>query len=237
MKSLASSKLTIEELSPNVYHVRASSQYELTSTFMRLQEFYESPFKNIRNRYFTHEQYMDTCAYGTERSAQQRVKFTYLTDWAGFNVPGNVFNRWVDKFSEQYLWDKEEELIDLVYNAIEEGDRFYVIGTSLEEPNTVIDHELSHAWYYLDRKYKKAMLDLVGKLTKTTYKHICKHLAEEGYTEKVFPDETQAYLATNTMSQTKEMLPEGHKIPWDLILQFQEVFEEAKEEKIDDESD
>lgn len=233
--SSPSGKLTIEELSPKVYHVRAESQYEITSTFMRLQEYYESPYSSIYNKYFTHEQYMDTCAHGTSRSAQEDIVFTYFDDWAGFNVPGNVFNRWVKKFSQHYLWEKEQQLIDLVYDQLEnKRSRFYVIGSydDSEDGPRVIDHELSHAWFYLDRKYKKKMLELVGKLSKSTYDTLKKSIMDEGYRESVIDDEIQAYLATNPMVTTKDMFPKGYNIPWDLVLEFQSVFHAAKEEKV-----
>lgn len=41
-------------------HINASSQYEIASMFMRVQEFYESKYSTIRGKYFTVEEYMDT---------------------------------------------------------------------------------------------------------------------------------------------------------------------------------
>ena len=84
-----------QEIFPNCFILNFKTQYELSSTFMRVQEFYESPFKNIKNKLFSHIQFMDTYAneYGN---------FTYTSDWAGFNVPGNVFNRWKLIFRDDY---------------------------------------------------------------------------------------------------------------------------------------
>ncbi len=231
-------KLSIEEICPGVYHIWTDFQFDLASTFLRVQEYYESPHKGIRKKYFTHEQYMSRDAYSSSRSGEKDVKFSYLEDWNGFNVPGNVFNRWVKLFSKDYLWEKEHDLVNLVYEQVgTKTNKFYVIGTNKESDSHGgdIDHELSHAWFYLDLKYRRAQLANVKKLTKTTYNQLTKHLGEEGYDPSVFDDEIVAYLSTNQMADTVDMFPEGRRIPWDKVADFQILFSETKEEKMDDE--
>src|SRR4249920_176504 len=65
-----------------IFLVRFDSQYELASTFLRIQEHYES--SRFRGRVFTLEQYMDW--YAARFGA-----FTYFEDWSGFNVPSTAF--------------------------------------------------------------------------------------------------------------------------------------------------
>lgn len=47
---------------PGVIRLEFKNQYECCSSFMRLQEFYESPFKEIRGRFFKLDQFMDVYA-------------------------------------------------------------------------------------------------------------------------------------------------------------------------------
>ena len=61
---------------------------------------------------------MSRDAYSSSRSGEKDVKFSYLEDWNGFNIPGNVFNKWVNLFSKDYLWEREKDLIDLVYEQV-----------------------------------------------------------------------------------------------------------------------
>lgn len=201
---------------------------------MRVQEFYESPYGHIRRQYFSHEVYMDTCAYGTKRSGTKDIVFTYLRDWNGFNVPGEVFDEWSNLFAEHYLWDKEKKLIELVNETISTSS-YYVIGTNGEGANGDFEHELSHAWYYLDPEYKKMMVDMTSALSKTALEQIKNHLMDEGYRDSVIEDETVAYLATNTMTQTADMF-EKVRIPWTAIYKIQKAFEDYKEDKLDEDN-
>ena len=74
--------MTRSRIADGVFLLRFSTQYELASTLLRVQEHYES--KRFRNRVFTLEQYMDW--YAKEYGA-----FTYYEDWSGFNVPSTAF--------------------------------------------------------------------------------------------------------------------------------------------------
>ena len=48
---------TIRKVIPNVYCVTYDTQYDLCMSFVRIQEFYESP--KFKGQYFTLEEYMD----------------------------------------------------------------------------------------------------------------------------------------------------------------------------------
>src|SRR5882757_828898 len=70
------------KVADGIYLLRFKTQYELTSTFLRVQEHYESP--EFHGRIFSLEQYMDWYA-------EQYGNFTYYQDWSGFNVPSTAF--------------------------------------------------------------------------------------------------------------------------------------------------
>lgn len=226
--------MKINEVADGVYHITTETLYELASTFMRFQEFYESPFKEIRGHFFTHEQYMDVHVNSSKRSGKDDAKFTYFEDWAGFNVPGNVFNSFLGKFPKQKLWKKEQNLINLIRTKTKNNttSKFYVIGTSASEHLSTIDHELSHAWFYLDPKYKREMLKILRKFPETAKDQLRIDLKKDGYAVEVYNDEMIAYMSTNPMTYTKDMF-KNKKIPWDKILEFQTTFSEFKAENLD----
>ena len=226
--------LKIKEVAEGILHVSARTQYELASTFLRVQEYYESPYGQIRGQYFDHEQYMDICAYGEKRSVANRVVFSYLEDWNGFNVPGHVFEEWASLFAEHYLWDKEKELIERVFEK-QNTTKFYVIGTNDEGHVGDFDHELSHAWYYLSDEYKEMMTKKISRLSKTAYKQLKENIMNDGYDSGVVDDEMVAYLATNTMTETADMFGKV-RIPWTKIYNLQEAFSKYKEENFDEDS-
>ena len=109
-----------------------------------------------------------------------------------------------------------------------------MIGTYTDSTDTkTIDHELSHAWYYLKPEYKKAALKLVRALPEKLKEHLKKHLIKEGYTSGVIDDEIVAYLSTNPMTYSEKMF-KGIRTPWTKILSFQQNFEDFKDEYIDE---
>src|SRR6266566_3113796 len=176
---------------PGIYHFQAKNQYELTSTFIRLQEFYESPYKQIRGKYFELDDFFDIYA-------KKFGDMTYFTDWHGFNVPGHVVNEFIENF--EYNFRKKEELFANTFcdgNAFREKDKYYVIGTWKDD---AIDHELCHAWYYLDPEFKKhanACVKVLKEKYRQQYDKVVNWLFKEGYSKKVINDEVMAYMATS----------------------------------------
>lgn len=183
-----------------IVHLRYDTQEELTHTFVRLQEFYESPLPEIRGNTFSLANFL--LAY--------RATFdsNYFTDWNGFNVPGHVvtdfFKRFTDLSAEEH--DLAQDLIDTIgaETVAGDGERFYVIGTWKEEDVT---HEIAHALFYLDRDYKLAMCEeCVNLRAFSPHAAMCFEgwLRQEGYTPQVYADEVQAYFATNDADDWKK---------------------------------
>jgi hypothetical protein len=206
--------IQISEIRNNMFLLRFKNQYDVTSTFMRLQEFYESPYKGIRNCYFTLEQYMD-------RYALETGNFTYYSDWSGFNVPGNVVKDFFNKFEDNLL-DKEKELYNIIRDIVN-LDRFYLIAVYDEDD---LDHEISHGYYYLDDQYKNEM-DSITKYLK--YKiRLENKLIKLGYTKSVLSDEIQAYLSTTDTFELKDVFK--LKID-DNIKKYREIFRKRNNKK------
>ncbi len=211
--------MNLEHPAAGVLHFKADTQYDIASMFMRMQEFYESNLPGIRGKFFTIEQYMD--AY-----ANHFGNFTYTTDWSGFNVPGNV----VDKFFTVFYKDlthKEEALRKEILSNKSDGDRYYVIGTYKYE---TVDHELAHAFYYLDPNYHDEMLSLVRSIPTKTKQLMTDVLIKSGYCREVVEDEIQAYLSTDGMLELSKFF-NTENLPWKNILRIKQTFVDMKEEQ------
>lgn len=177
-----------------------SSTYEVCATFMRLQEFYESPLPEIQDRVFTHEEFMD--AY-----AKKSGEFNYFGDWRGFNLTGKcVVDFWTRFQILGTFWRKEQWLFDELHRLIPDWQSnisFFVMGVYAPEKEELIIHELSHGYWYLDYDYQQLMLPLLFERTDLTIK-IKPKLIEWGYTENIMEDELVAYMSTSDASYMKE---------------------------------
>lgn len=180
----------INEIAKDIYLCSVKDRYDLAMTFCRVQEFYESPFKEIRGKKFSMMYFIEL--YSKRRGDGA---FTYPNDWMGFNVPGTVV----------------QEMFDLGIDDVTEYDRviknihdqagtshYYLIGSNGKDKET-INHELCHAFYFLYNDYKHAVNKIIKKISPGAYRKICNFLIKLGYTRQVLPDEVQAYLSTNSV--------------------------------------
>lgn len=179
----------VEEIIPYVYNVRFKKQKDLTSTFLRLQEFYESP--EFRNKHFSLQEFHEWY------SKQHKGKFTYLSDWTGFNIPSSIVDQFIKKFK---LNTREKALIKPFKRR---KLSYYLIGTygSKKDYKAVLKHEIAHAMFYQNKSYKRAVLKILKNLKKDK---IFKFLKNLGYHPKVWLDETHAFILTDYDSLKKQ---------------------------------
>ena len=183
-------KYTLKSLYPGIYSCIIPDSYDLTMTFCRVQEFYESPHKHIRGKKFKLLDFM-------KDYAAVNGSFTYPIDWGGFNVPGkiidNLYKLGIDDYNE---YDRIIECIHLkINNEIDTRNNYYLIGT--DGDHETIQHEVCHALFTLDKQYKKRVLALLKNLSANTYKKAEKILINIGYGKHVMKDELQAYLSVD----------------------------------------
>ena len=202
-------KINITKVYPCIYHVNFETQYDLCMSFMRIQEFYENP--KFRGKYFTVEQFMD---YWVKECSVSSSLFDYTNIWNGFNVPGKILRRWDRKFaSKEGLTarrERERILCNAIYKVTKKDkvdwDDIYIIGT-WGKNKTVIAHELAHAFYALDKDYKKDCDRLLKKIDKNKIEKVKKSLLASEYNERVLNDEMQAYFSSSS-SVSSIMRPE-----------------------------
>lgn len=229
--------IRFRELIPHVYHLDFDNQYDLAMNFLRYQEYYEG--LEFHKKIFTLVDYMEwysktQCDWKTKKKGPGRM-FSYAADWSGFNIP-----RWAleEVFPKIEDWNKYDDFMHTVFNLIKEkeGDRvFYLIGTyaggaSAKDPEgeAILDHEVAHALFTVDRDYRIAVYRLL-----TLWDSEPGHKGEElesakevlklmGYHKTTVVDEIHAYCATGLCDDLKGVISKQETKP------FQKLFKEFK---------
>lgn len=193
----------------NVMVCEFETQKELTLTFGRLQEFYESPYQWIRGKYFTLETFLET-------HMSDNGDLTYYNDWSGFNVPSKIVREFYKVF-DYNLTTHEWRLAQYINTTFTEpGADYYLIGI-VEGDTETLEHELVHAKYHNDETYRNNAYTIVAALPSAVYNALYTGLTEMGYCNTVIIDEINAYLTTDSLRDLQER--------WDLSP---EVMKELK---------
>jgi hypothetical protein len=229
-------KIEISEVVKNVFHAKFESQYELTSTFLRFQEYYESPM--FQGKIFTLEEYKK---WYIKNSPNGLITgdFTYYTDWAGFNLPSYILQPFYNgEFAP--LSDKETMLLNLFEKINQDNEHYYIIGTfhDLKEDNATFRHEVAHGLFYTNPDYKNEVLKILDDMDSQTYNDIRDILLFTGYDDSVMIDEVHAF----TFTAQKFLLKKGvdinrvKDIANKLQANFEIFYEAGEEQKIENEN-
>jgi hypothetical protein len=183
----------IVKLNKNIFWLKFPTKYLLTSTMLRFEEYYESP--EFHDKIFDIEEY-------TDWYVSKKGKFSYYEDWSGFNIPGDTLRPFINNAFNP-LSRKEQSIV--YYFEDIEVEKIYIIATLKSEKIGVIKHEIAHAFYYTndDYKYKIDSLLISEDLSKMYV-----YLEKLGYSDKVFIDETQAYLISDPTKDFKKLQKE-----------------------------
>ena len=188
-------KYELNEIHPKVWLVTIDNSYDLAMTFCRVQEFYESPFKEIKGKHFNMMDFqrMYSMKFGDG-------SFTYPLDWAGFNIPSYIINKCYGHEKSFDDINQYDDIIQEIDHKITNSDidtfKYYLIGSE-PKARTTIAHEVAHAFYYLYPKYKKTANEITSKVSDKVQQKAKNWLLSMGYDDKVFKDELQAYLTAD----------------------------------------
>jgi hypothetical protein len=195
----------LKEVAPHIYCVAVEDAYDRAMLFSRYQEFYESPIKGIRNRFFTLEGLMKRY-----RDHYNKETFTYPEDWAGYNIPSYSLEKATEKFGDKYMTEYDEIMQHIVSECetksyrLNKGTKhnWYLIGTDNFKSRTM-NHEMAHALYYTNPEYKRNCDALISKIKKSDYTKLNKALVGIGYlnNKKIIDDEIQAFMSTGLYSK------------------------------------
>lgn len=177
--------MKITEIKPRIFQVDFETREDLLKTFIRFQEYYESP--EFKGKVFTVEEY---AAWYMKETGKDT--FTYFSDWSGCNVPKFVFDDFMaGKFPT--LRDEEKALLSLLPK---DGKDYYVIGTFQGGRKDVIEHEICHGMYYSNKEYKNEVDEVLN--SRNDLKPVQDHILKKGYHPAVLQDETHAYICAST---------------------------------------
>jgi len=188
----------VKEIIPRVFAVSIKDRYQRAMLFCRYQEFYESPYLEIRGKFFYWEDFMSLY-----KEKRKEGIFTYPEDWSGFNIPSKVIREGLDTFDK----DKGpyDEIMSKIYYYCEDyplrfqkpRGRWYLIAANNMDSSTM-KHEIAHGLYYTNNEYKKGMNALISKMKANQYNKVKRSLTRLGYRDdkKIIDDEIQAYFAT-----------------------------------------
>ncbi len=166
-----------------IFHTRVRMCKEL----LRMAEFYESP--KFAGKYFTLDEYK--AWYMKERNAK---KFTYYTDWAGYNIPAYVLRDFAQMFPTFDLTTIEAQLcVEVLTNSKLQ----YIIAVHRQYDMTTLLHEFAHAAYFVDNDYSREVDKLLSEVEPSIKEKMYGKLEKLGYTESVFDDELQAYAVSD----------------------------------------
>ncbi len=187
------------KVADRTYLLQFENQVELTSTFLRFQEHYESP--EFKGKIFTLDEYK-------KWYSEIKGDFTYYTDWSGFNIPSHILNPF---FAGDFDPLSDEEKIFLEYFKGDEHP-FYIIGLygdiNTERVQKTLKHETAHGLYYTRPEYKKQVDEVLKKYDLNLIKEWLRSMG--GYHESVLDDESHAYTLFGS-DKIKEKIPVGMK--------------------------
>lgn len=196
------------KLTNKIYILEFKTSYNLSSTFLRFQEYYESP--KFKGKIFSLKEFKKWYVINSPKG-RKTGRFTYYWDWTGFNIPSEALMSFYEgKFDP--LSEKEKQLLKLFKNV---KTRFYVIGVFGKKYKNILKHEIAHALFYTSPKYRKKVLKIVSEFNLKKIKK--KLLSTKGYNEGILNDEIQAYA----LSPSKKLKLD---FPSDLINKLERIF-------------
>ncbi|MBI4458121.1 ABC transporter ATP-binding protein [Candidatus Uhrbacteria bacterium] len=179
-----------------IYHLSFPNYYLMCATMARFQEHYESP--RLNGKVFDFETFAD--AYAKKHDDI----FSYYDDWAGYNFPSTVLKPFfAGAFSPL---SRKEKAVLKGFRGLR--GRFYVIASTKKDKDSIA-HEMVHALFWLNRKYRREVVDY---LEKQPLKRVRRRLEKKlNYAPKVHLDEINAYVLTGLVDDLKGLGLKKHR--------------------------
>lgn len=206
-------KYKIKQVVPKVFLVTFNSAYDLAMTFLRSQEYYESP--KWKGKSFTLLEYMEWYAKTAGKGA-----FTYPKDYNGFNLPSRILREVPVPDRNHYDMVMANIVAEIETDFNCHFQDYYIIGVSKERGDkSTINHEIAHGLYTTNSIYREQVNILIKQLPATVRKKLFKALSKRQYNKSVFVDETNAYLSTGFHHTWKLKSLEKYRKPFKILLE------------------
>ena len=193
-------ELKFNKLFNNLFVVTANTQEKIAKTFVRVNEYLDS--EEFKGKIFTLDEVK-------QYFIKKQGAFTYYKDFKGFNIPDYVVDVFLsgkfDPLSEEEKW-----LMGNLKNNVS-AKPYYVIGyVDVEGEEETRHHELGHALYYLNPKYKEevnvVITDFWRKISPESLNKVKVFLKKFGYDTSIWNDEMNAYLIADKQFLISELV-------------------------------
>jgi len=186
--------IKVKKVADKIYCILFKSYREMGRTMLRFEEHYECTSAYFRKNPFTLKEYK--AWYKTALHGGTTGKFTYYTDWGGYNLHAENLLPFYDG-TFKYITKREKQLL-YAFRDMEPYD-FYIIGLVGDSRDWTeeLSHELSHAMFRVNETYRKRTTKIIKKCMHKL-STLNKYLRSEGYCRGVMIDEATAYLACDS---------------------------------------
>ncbi len=200
-------KFKIKKIKPlKLWHVLFDKQIDMALSFLRIQEYCESP--KFKGKDFELDEYIQWY------SEKYKGPFDYHLEVGAHNIPGNAFDAFMCTYGPD-LSNKESEVLDELWDMIDADDEpYYVIATckSLPDHKGYFDHEFRHGLFYLLDDYRCDILTVLKKYETNRDVKKFRNALSKDYDKKVLNDEVHAYALTSYNPYNRSIiskLPKG----------------------------
>ena len=194
----------IIEITDRIFFLRFKESYDCGMFFCRYQEFLENQSDLFRGKPF---ELFDFMEYYSKKYGEG--SFTYPSDWRGFNFSSEVIDN-VFKLGilDKNKYDYEMLILDRELKRRTGNKSYYLIG-SAEQDNDTLAHEVAHGLYFTNPSYRLEIVPLIEMVKPKLKQKIFEWLDEVGYSDVVWNDELQAYIATGMAKSSKIRVPKS----------------------------
>ncbi len=220
-------EIKLFEVTPKIFALVIADDKLRAHVFLRYQEFYESDSDTFRGKGFKWDDYVDFYKKKTKKDY-----FSYHEDYAGYNIPCDSIESCMRSIPDMNIYDLIMfSVVDTIKSKVG-NENYYLIGVddkSSEDPS-LLEHEIAHGLFFSDLGYHNKMVMLGQSMDEKDFNKFIRILKSYGYTESVFMDEIQAYLATGLGSKMEDKgfdiyMPKFRRV-------FKQYFKGAKLKKI-----
>ena len=146
------------------------------------------------------------------------INANYFSYWTGINIKGETIKQFL--IDNLYLYPEEMEALTKLKKIINISADFYLVG-GIGSDDDVLQHELHHAYYNYDKKYKKRAQNIIKKYNiRPIQRALKKHL---GYSDEVTQEECMAHLidgGENIQIECKTNLKPYRKLQYELLQNY-----------------
>jgi hypothetical protein len=195
----------LDLIDSNIISLTFDTFREQSITLFRMSEFYESPFSEIRGQKFS----IDNFLY---HYMNPKGKIKYFSFWDAYNIPGESIYEFFNLFYNEFT-QSESELFDRIDKLVDLAKPFYLI-SALKGRKSDFEHELCHAKYYLDEKYRDKVDYHISHMPLYLYDEFKANLVNMGYSndDSIIIDEINAYLSTSSGKYVKNNFVSDYEI-------------------------